>query len=669
MSINNHAIEPLISIIVPCYNVENYLVRCLDSLLSQTYENIEVIMVEDCSTDNTREIVRSYAKKYDNFKAIYNKKNGGLGNARNVGIDSAKTEYIAFLDSDDWFPDSYLEDMLNTLISNKADISICDIYLRFDDSSKDQRVKSFDLKPDKIGLINTSMAASSCNKLFKRELFEDLRYPPDIVNEDIPIILYLMIKHKVTYSKVSYFNYYQRTGSIQNSKITNKRFDIFKAVSLLKDNLNGQVDQDVWQAVVWHQILAIFIYVLPKAKGVFHRRNLVKEFHNLTIEHGVDIINNMGLENFKSTRKINRFYGEYAIKWLLRRRYLSVSILMALYYVYVNNRLIKIFMFGVNHPKQLLKKIISKFISKRKVIRKNITMDDLVDVAKKQKIMRSSDTGVSVVIPNYNYEKFLLQRVYSVLAQTNKVDEILVLDDCSSDNSIDLAEKIKVEIDQYVPIRLINNEVNRGTFHQWEKGFSESKGKYIWLAEADDYSDKNFLKYALRPFRSGNNIVISYVNTGYIDKDGLLLGNVRQDIDYQNSGHWDRDYVNNGLDEVRQYSYLNNTISNVSSVVFYKKDDIDYKKMFKDARNYKQAGDWILYVNYMMHGDVAYTNKVLNYYRLHGNNVSATTRAGDHIGEIQEVYKLFTKELDLSRKHQERMKARIEFLKKAWKME
>ena len=109
-----------ITIVVPCYNVENYLARCIDSLLAQTYKNIEIVMVEDCSTDGTKDIVREYELKYKNVKAIYNKENGGLGHARNVAIRSTNTKYVAFIDSDDWVEPNFAEELYKTIAKNKA---------------------------------------------------------------------------------------------------------------------------------------------------------------------------------------------------------------------------------------------------------------------------------------------------------------------------------------------------------------------------------------------------------------------------------------------------------------------------------------------------------------------------------------------------------------------
>ena len=116
--------EDIVSIIVPVYKVENEIDRCIQSILNQTYTSIEIILVDDGSPDKCPQICDKYAKQDKRIKVIH-KENGGLSDARNVGLDMAKGEYIAFIDSDDWVEDSFIEQLLTNLISTNSDISIC----------------------------------------------------------------------------------------------------------------------------------------------------------------------------------------------------------------------------------------------------------------------------------------------------------------------------------------------------------------------------------------------------------------------------------------------------------------------------------------------------------------------------------------------------------------
>lgn len=626
-------------------------------------------MVEDRSTDSTKKIVQEYEKKYKNIKAIYNKKNGGLGHARNIAIQQTRTKYVAFLDSDDWAELNYVEELYKVITKNNADLVVCDIYVKSDDPSTSFREKMYDTQPNKFGLINVGLAASSCNKLFKTSIFETLKYPEDIINEDVPVTLAAMYKYKTCYTSKTHYNYYQRMGSIQNGQIKQKRLDILKAVSLLRENVETEIDKKTWDAIIWHQVIQLLLGVFPKASGFMYRRDLIKEYYNRAKEQDIDIVHNSQLQEFIARSMRNRLYMGSLITAFRFRLFLLTSLIMTTfkYYQRAKYRLTrpkKIVTLLIKDPKTFLAKVRVK-IFRKYVIKKYLNMDHLLIVAKRQSQLRS-DSPVSVVIPNYNYERFLIQRIYSILYQTKKVGEIIILDDNSTDGSVKMALKIKKAIGKYVPIRIINNKKNQGTFRQWERGFAEAKYDYVWIAEADDYSDQKFLEHVLKPLNNDENVVLSYANTGFIDVDGLFLESARIHIDYQKSGHWDSSYVNTGVDEVKNYSYLNNTIANVSSVVFRRKKGIDYSELFSDARDYKQAGDWVFYVNYILHGDIAYIDKIANYYRMHGTNVSSTTKAKDHIEEIYKIYDMLNKRLHLSKQHQQAQKKRIDFLKEAW---
>ncbi len=123
--------KELISVVVLIYNVEEFLPKCIDSLLKQTYKNIEILLVNDGSTDNSLKICNDY-KKIDKRIRVYTKKNGGLSDARNYGIARAIGKYICFIDSDDWIDDDYIEFLYSNLIKNKCDISICNKYVEYD---------------------------------------------------------------------------------------------------------------------------------------------------------------------------------------------------------------------------------------------------------------------------------------------------------------------------------------------------------------------------------------------------------------------------------------------------------------------------------------------------------------------------------------------------------
>jgi glycosyltransferase involved in cell wall biosynthesis len=184
---------PQISVIVPVYNVEQYLSRCLDSIINQTYRNFEVILVDDGSPDKCPEICDYYALQDNRIKVIH-KENGGLADVRNEGIRASSGEFITFIDSDDFVSFRYLEVLLDGITRHNADIIIAK-FQRFESKNN---IKNFVIIDDwkllskedvfqKYTSLNTSEAMpfiSSCNKLYKRSLFDDIEYPKGFYYED-----------------------------------------------------------------------------------------------------------------------------------------------------------------------------------------------------------------------------------------------------------------------------------------------------------------------------------------------------------------------------------------------------------------------------------------------------------------------------------------------------
>ncbi|AHH46752.1 glycosyl transferase [Francisella tularensis subsp. holarctica PHIT-FT049] len=221
----------LITLVIPIYNIENYLGRCLDSVINQTYKDLEIILVNDGSTDNSLEICESYAKEDSRIKII-NKNNGGLSSARNVGLDACKGDYVTFIDSDDWVSLDYIEILYKNIIDNNADISIINA-IKVKSQNND-----FTLKEQKNLLhtyfssiefaLDNTLPVMACAKLYKTKLFENLRFTNSIVFEDEDI-MYRLLYHAnkiVCTDYIGYF-YFQRPTSITSSK--KKRQNIIKS--------------------------------------------------------------------------------------------------------------------------------------------------------------------------------------------------------------------------------------------------------------------------------------------------------------------------------------------------------------------------------------------------------------------------------------------------------
>ncbi|MBQ2835559.1 MAG: glycosyltransferase [Clostridia bacterium] len=212
----------LISVIVPIYNVEKYVKRCIDSIINQTYTNLEIILVDDGSPDNCGKICDEYAEKDARIKVIH-KENGGLSDARNAGIDIAKGEYIAFVDSDDFIATNMYEVLYKNIKETNSDIAIANYY-KFEsedeivDASLDEKIIVYN-KEEMFNHMYDDylLTVVAWNKLYKREMFSELRYPVGKLIEDSAIIHYLIDKTtKIVITNLQLYFYYQRTNSIMN---------------------------------------------------------------------------------------------------------------------------------------------------------------------------------------------------------------------------------------------------------------------------------------------------------------------------------------------------------------------------------------------------------------------------------------------------------------------
>ena len=169
-----------VSIIVPIYKVEKYLKRCLESLVSQTFQEIEIICVNDGSPDQSQKIVDEYVEKYPHLVKGYLKENGGLSDARNYGLNLASGDYVAFIDSDDWVEPEMIEKMYRAAREQEADLVICDFVMDWETKEKESLYISGIRQESTDFMRNVLLSGPSAwNKLYKKDLFlkTDIRYP------------------------------------------------------------------------------------------------------------------------------------------------------------------------------------------------------------------------------------------------------------------------------------------------------------------------------------------------------------------------------------------------------------------------------------------------------------------------------------------------------------
>lgn len=418
----------LVSVIIPIYNVEEYLEKCLDSVINQTYTSLEIICVNDCSPDNSAKILQDYARKDDRIKIVNHEKNGGISAARNSGLDVAAGEYIYFIDSDDWIDLDYIEKMVEAIEKNNTDIVLnTNIQSVLDDSitpfvwkrySKNLPEGEFLETTDAINLSQIMIWAH----LYKKSFLDryHLRFPEGyLLHEDN----YFHHISKIKCEKIFCFyggSYYyrQRQGSLISSRKSK---------------------------------------VIPVAKIL----NLILDFYQ---------------------------QNDYLLKYRIRFAYLCFSLLPANHEEFevaqkIARRILfeKQYIYLTDFEKFALQ-LIDKSVSFQEASEKNIRFAYMRKRMKQQ-------FKVSIIIPVYNSGKYLRKCLDSVCCQTLQDIEIICVNDCSSDNSLDILQEY-AQFDNR--IKIINFEQNKGVSAARNAGLEIAKGEYLGFVDSDDYIDLDF---------------------------------------------------------------------------------------------------------------------------------------------------------------------------------
>lgn len=225
---------------------------------------------------------------------------------------------------------------------------------------------------------------------------------------------------------------------------------------------------------------------------------------------------------------------------------------------------------------------------------------------------------VSVILPNYNHARYLPKRIESILGQTYADFEVLILDDCSPDNSRDIIAQYELADNR---VRVLLNEKNSGsTFKQWQKGLAQVRGKYIWIAESDDFAEPSFLAELVPLLEADDAIGFAYSNSTIVDEQNTPQGTT---ADWKNesfkTAHWSHDFIADGQDELAQYLSKTCTVNNASAVLF-RRSSIEQAGGVDTTFRY--TGDWLMYIKLSLVGKVAYRAACLSNYREHSANAS-----------------------------------------------
>jgi len=418
-----------LGIIIPAYNAEETIARCLDSVMEQCFTDFEIILVDDASTDKTLQIAESYQLKYNCIKIVTHKKNKGLGSTRNSGILHSTANYILFLDSDDTLVENSLSDIMLKTSETSADLIVFNYNFVNADGTL---IKKTNFKnanyPDPLNFLSELLKSGSFgsgmanNKIYKRSVIQDnkMKFPENVYYEDMPFVFqYISLSSKISILTNFLFNYTQTNTSISNQIKSKHIRDNQRIIRLIKQRL---IKQGIFKNIrsEWD-----YFYIRRNCNYLISKIN---DSQQILHEHLLAIDQKTILNNIEK--------------------------LDANYLVYLGDY------YSGNPP----------FRKKRKII---------------GRITESKNSPlVSYIMPVWNREKYLAEAIQSVLIQTYRNIELLIIDDESTDRTPDIIAKFAKKDSR---IRTFKNHTNIGNTRSRNILLKESKGELIAFIDSDDY--------------------------------------------------------------------------------------------------------------------------------------------------------------------------------------
>jgi len=318
-----------VSVIVPIYNTEQYLQKCINSILNQSFKDFEMILVNDGSTDRSVEIIEKYKTESSNIVVI-NKENAGLGQARNSALEICNGDYIAFVDSDDCIELDMLKLMYSKSLEQDLDILICNykfvdvngVRIRDDNVILNDNEIIDNIECIKRFLVTNTIEGFACNKLFKKELFHNynIRYPKAMKYEDIPTTMSLLSKaNRIGFIDKELYNYLLRENSITSTKTIENTKDYINAHLMVGDILeNNSIDS------------------LQKEYDYFYSKRVINEVYRFLRTNNNKEENKLFAEDMiKYMKKISKYNICMSNKYYKKIELLKVMIKFYLYYIYL----------------------------------------------------------------------------------------------------------------------------------------------------------------------------------------------------------------------------------------------------------------------------------------------------------------------------------------------
>ena len=270
-----------ISVIVPVYNVEKYIAKCLDSLVNQTLDDVEIIVVNDGSLDESQKIIDKYIKKYPQKIKSVIKKNGGQGSARNFGLKYATGEYIAYVDSDDWVELDMFEKMYNNAQKNNSDIVVCGNKVISMDNSVLKIEPAIYFDDVKLNILFGKMAV--WNKIYKREIIskKNIEFRHKVWYEDIDFTTKLIFNnYKISFIDEPLYNYLLRPGSTMNNSNIDRNLELLNAFDEIKkfyDKDYKSIYSEVEFLAIYHIYIATIVRVINAHVDCRHRKEIINK--------------------------------------------------------------------------------------------------------------------------------------------------------------------------------------------------------------------------------------------------------------------------------------------------------------------------------------------------------------------------------------------------------
>lgn len=531
-------INPKISVIIPVYNAEEFLEESINSILNQTFKDIELVCVNDGSKDRSLEMLNEFAKKDSRVKVI-DKPNGGCGSARNMSLDNAKGEYIYFFDPDDYVLPNAFEKLYNNAISNNSDLVIFKIARFRDGEPIDYSIPGFDFDeifPDvdfdnftfnykdiKCYVLNSSFAPWS--KFYKKEFldrYDDFRFDLGVAFDDVPF----HVKSLLRASRISFvpeFFYHYRLSnpnSVNNTKAN--QIDIFKICDLVENFLSKEnyLVEFFYEFIVF-KITQILNYVISSNfEEYFQKTKLeflkIKQNYldNPNFDNGkipksmleqIEIIlQSNSLESYKFNLNIEKFKKQNAENFKPIKSNADKF----------NENTVN-FTDNLTDENQYHHKLVSNIENSFYNLYKSF--NDLKETSEHdEKFLNNIDTSekplISVIMPSLNVVEFIRDCIESVINQTLKNIEIICVDAGSDDGTLEILQEYEREDSR---VKIINS--NKKSYgYQMNLGIRAAQGDYIGIVETDDYIKKDMFEILYNLTENGT-IDIAKANFWHVD--------------------------------------------------------------------------------------------------------------------------------------------------------